>query len=182
MKSNISHKSEATKLKQRINDMLNHSLTLTQQQIDFLTSIKKSLPHGALTQKQMKALSHIINVKDICLDMMTIRAPINTTQNKTNKQTTDFKSKLLDAMSNRSQLLDTMTYEKYLQTATWRRLRKNALRRAGYKCAICGETKNLHVHHNCYPKRGMEKPHDLCVLCKRCHNLVHKMLDNKKTA
>lgn len=69
------------------------------------------------------------------------------------------------------------TYTDYLQTPHWLAVRESAIRRAGFKCSLCGESSkdiNLHVHHNSYEHVGAELPEDLCVLCSECHEKFHK--------
>lgn len=73
------------------------------------------------------------------------------------------------------QLLKTMPYHEYLQTQHWKNLRLTMLKKAGYKCSVCGERKPLHVHHNTYERRGEEKLSDLVVLCHDCHELYHEV-------
>lgn len=71
--------------------------------------------------------------------------------------------------------LRTMPYKEYLQTDHWQILRKTMLKRAGYKCSLCGESKPLHVHHNTYERRGCERISDLVVLCHECHEAFHEV-------
>jgi len=72
--------------------------------------------------------------------------------------------------------LKSMPYKEYLLTYHWRTMRSKALKRAHYKCQICGSTKQLNVHHNTYENRGEEKYEDLIVLCKDCHSKFHDKL------
>ncbi len=67
----------------------------------------------------------------------------------------------------------TMPYYDYLQTPEWQKTRNRALRRANYRCQVCNGNENLHVHHRTYVNRGNEKPEDLIVLCKDCHQIYH---------
>ena len=73
-------------------------------------------------------------------------------------------------------------YKKYLQSKHWKRTRRKALRRGGNKCALCGNTKELHVHHNNYKNLWHERKTDLIVLCSYHHAMVHNKLykNNKK--
>lgn len=73
------------------------------------------------------------------------------------------------------QKLKTMPYKEYLQTPHWQALRLSMLKRAAYKCSLCGESKPLHVHHNTYVRRGEEKLSDLIVLCHECHESFHEV-------
>lgn len=53
------------------------------------------------------------------------------------------------------------------------RLRKIALRRAGYRCERCGERGEFHIHHKTYERFGHELPSDVEVLCLACHGAQH---------
>ena len=43
------------------------------------------------------------------------------------------------------------------------------------KCIMCGETKNLTIHHKT-PKSqgGLDNKENKMTLCLKCHNFVHK--------
>jgi len=69
--------------------------------------------------------------------------------------------------------LRSMPYPEYLKTPHWQRLRKEALRRAAYRCQVCNRDRMLHVHHRTYERRGCELARDLIVLCDQCHALYH---------
>jgi 5-methylcytosine-specific restriction endonuclease McrA len=46
---------------------------------------------------------------------------------------------------------------------------------SGHRCQFCARRHVRHeVHHNCYDNYGDERPHDLVVLCERCHGLFHE--------
>ena len=65
-------------------------------------------------------------------------------------------------------------YSEYLKTKEWQQTRRRALKSAGYKCQLCGtDNVELHVHHKTYDNIGEEKPDDLIVLCKACHEKQH---------
>lgn len=61
-----------------------------------------------------------------------------------------------------------------MQSATWQRIRKATLKRAGYKCQYCGRRNCvLQVHHLTYERfGGKEKPRDLRVACEACHPIA----------
>lgn len=87
-------------------------------------------------------------------------------------------------------------YEAYRETAHWKAVRQKALRRAGYRCQLCGGRDTrwrkifglfwvrkrgpapiiLVVHHNTYANVGREKPEDLVVLDQPHHGLVHDLI------
>ncbi len=74
------------------------------------------------------------------------------------------------------QKLKAMPYREYLETDHWKSIRKLALRKAQYRCPICGKDKiQLHVHHNSYKHRGEEQNHlrDVIVICFKCHAKFH---------
>ena len=64
-------------------------------------------------------------------------------------------------------------YLTYLRSATWRRKRAAALKRAGFRCQVCNGSKRLDVHHRTYARLGNELVDDLEVLCRDCHNERH---------
>lgn len=64
-------------------------------------------------------------------------------------------------------------YKEYLKTDHWKITRAAALRRAGYKCEICGSSKELNVHHLTYKNIGNERPEELKVLCYYHHKMIH---------
>lgn len=72
--------------------------------------------------------------------------------------------------------LRTMPYREYLKTEHWHEVRRKALRRASYRCQMCGADKSLHVHHNTYKNRGHEEPSDVIALCADCHAKFHDKL------
>ena len=73
----------------------------------------------------------------------------------------------------RLEALRAMPYDEYLQTEHWQSVRKNALKRARYKCQACNSSGELHVHHKTYDHLGQEWPSDLLVVCADCHAKIH---------
>lgn len=71
-------------------------------------------------------------------------------------------------------------YKKYLLSPQWRARAKDAIERAGNRCQVCGNPLHLQVHHNTYRNLGNEKPEDLCVLCKECHELFHSVIADRR--
>lgn len=65
-------------------------------------------------------------------------------------------------------------YEAVMQSAGWRRRRSQAIRRAGRRCQECGARGPLDVHHTTYRNLGAERPWQLAVLCKTCHQAQHR--------
>ncbi|CAI3673487.1 5-methylcytosine-specific restriction enzyme A [Clostridium neonatale] len=75
-----------------------------------------------------------------------------------------------------------INYTKYLMSKHWKKTRAKAVKRADYKCQLCGTRKDtLNVHHNSYENLYHEKKSDLIVLCRRCHARHHnKPISNRK--
>jgi 5-methylcytosine-specific restriction endonuclease McrA len=74
-------------------------------------------------------------------------------------------------------------YDLYLHTPHWKHTSTKAIKRADYKCQVCGTRKyTLNVHHNCYYDNNSnsilywEKRTDLIVVCNRCHKVIHKYI------
>lgn len=72
--------------------------------------------------------------------------------------------------------LKNLPYKEYLQTDHWKNTRKKALYKANYRCQLCNDNKNLHVHHRTYENLGQETTQDLTVLCKPCHEKHHGII------
>lgn len=73
-------------------------------------------------------------------------------------------------------------YTEYLRTKHWKKTRLKAIKRADYKCQLCGTREySLNVHHNSYNNLYHEKKSDLIVLCRVCHARHHnKPISNRK--
>lgn len=57
------------------------------------------------------------------------------------------------------------------------KVRRAIYEREGYACALCGDPRNLHIHH-VVPRSvgGGNNPHNLIALCRYCHALAHGTL------
>lgn len=73
----------------------------------------------------------------------------------------------------RLQELRSMPYAEYLQTPEWKETRLRKMKRAKFRCQICGGQGILNVHHISYANRGCENDADLIVLCVECHSIYH---------
>ncbi len=71
-------------------------------------------------------------------------------------------------------------YDNYLRSEKWKTIRENLFKLRGKRCEDCHTTKNLHVHHLHYNTLTMERPEDLKILCKSCHDKEHRRLDGEK--
>lgn len=80
------------------------------------------------------------------------------------------------------EILGFSTYEEYLNSDVWKKIRKKVLKRNCYKCQACGSVNNLNVHHTRYGYKVLQsgKGGGLYVLCNRHHKKVHQLVrDNK---
>jgi HNH endonuclease len=71
-------------------------------------------------------------------------------------------------------------YEEYLKSSAWRQKRHWARLKARGKCQRCGELlveKEVHTHHLTYERVGHERPEDLQVICKACHEFIHGLIE-----
>jgi hypothetical protein len=67
-----------------------------------------------------------------------------------------------------------MKYNKYLKTSDWKtkRFKKLSIKR---RCAICGSSNKLEVHHLNYKNLIDVEQTDLRKLCHNCHFLAHRL-------
>jgi 5-methylcytosine-specific restriction endonuclease McrA len=79
----------------------------------------------------------------------------------------------------RTAQLRKMSFAEYRVQPEWKTRRAATLARAGYRCQVCGEHDvRLDVHHNTYERYGDEVTFDLVVLCDRCHELFHGIVED----
>lgn len=70
---------------------------------------------------------------------------------------------------------DRERYERHLESTTWDRVRREALKRAEYRCQICNRSVPLSGHHRSYDRLGTDKEIlDVLAICSACHDFVHK--------
>lgn len=72
--------------------------------------------------------------------------------------------------------LNFYSYQDYLNSPKWIEKRNKALVLGGFKCGKCGSEKSLQVHHLTYERIGHEAQGDLIVLCKKCHEGLHRII------
>lgn len=66
-------------------------------------------------------------------------------------------------------------YRKYIASDAWREKAEARKEFDGHKCALCGKTEGLqvhHIHYRTFMNENVEQ--DLITLCKDCHNDVHE--------
>jgi len=83
------------------------------------------------------------------------------------------------AQQARTAQLRKMSFAEYRLQPEWGVRRVQALTRARYRCQM-GSTHDapLDVHHNTYQNYGDERPEDLVVLCRSCHQNFHGVMED----
>ena len=81
--------------------------------------------------------------------------------------------KLPDRLDVGDRRVRSTVYTQTMESPAWRRRRALALRRSGHRCQRCGTAVQLDVHHVTYTRLGHERPGDLRVLCRSCHDREH---------
>ena len=62
-----------------------------------------------------------------------------------------------------------------LDAAQYDQLRKQILRRDGWRCQSCGSRQNLQVHHKqLRSQQGPDNDLNLIALCAECHEAQHR--------
>lgn len=65
----------------------------------------------------------------------------------------------------------------YLKSEEWKTLRLLKLVKAEFKCNLCKSTSFSHdAHHLVYKNLHDIDPRDLMILCRKCHEWVHRLL------
>ncbi len=61
-----------------------------------------------------------------------------------------------------------------LEQQDYQKLRKQVLRRDGWRCQLCGSNTNLEVHHKQFRSHlGGDQEVNLVTLCLDCHSSIH---------
>ena len=83
------------------------------------------------------------------------------------------------AQQARTAQLRKMPFAEYRKQPEWQVQRVQALTRARYRCQMCSShDATLDVHHNSYQNYGDERPEDLVVLCRSCHQKSHGVMED----
>ena len=68
-----------------------------------------------------------------------------------------------------------VNYYDYIHSAEWKEKADSAKARVGHRCQVCNKGKDqgaiLDAHHRTYVRLGHERPEDITVLCRDCHEL-----------
>lgn len=72
---------------------------------------------------------------------------------------------------------DNATYKAHMRSPEWRAFRREIVTARGGKCEICQAWGRLDVHHLTYERLGCERPEDVLVVCRECHEALHGRFD-----
>ena len=72
------------------------------------------------------------------------------------------------------------SYKTYITSEWWFKRRNRFFKDFGKKCAVCGKSKYVQLHHAYYGEYGKEKDEDLVPLCIEHHEELHSMLGKTK--
>jgi hypothetical protein len=63
-------------------------------------------------------------------------------------------------------------YYEYIKSHAWKAKAAAAKKAAGHRCQVCNRGNvQLDAHHRTYARLGNERPEDITVLCRDCHEL-----------
>jgi ribosomal protein S14 len=68
-----------------------------------------------------------------------------------------------------------VNYQKYIKSKEWKQKAEEAKTRAGNRCQGCNRPRSevqLEAHHRTYERIGRERPGDITVLCRDCHQSI----------
>jgi 5-methylcytosine-specific restriction endonuclease McrA len=64
-----------------------------------------------------------------------------------------------------------------LDPISYERLRRQILRRDGWRCQACGTMSNLEIHHQQFRSHsGHDSEDNLITLCANCHASLHRSI------
>lgn len=67
-----------------------------------------------------------------------------------------------------------LDYYEYIKSQEWKEKAEESKARAGNRCQVCNRSRaevQLDAHHRTYERLGNERPEDITVLCRECHQL-----------
>ena len=70
-----------------------------------------------------------------------------------------------------------VNYQKYIKSKAWKQKAEEAKTRAGNRCQACNRPRSevqLEAHHRTYERIGQERPGDITVLCRDCHQSIEE--------
>ena len=84
--------------------------------------------------------------------------------------------------------MQTEFYKKYMRSKEWEEKRQQRLEIDGHKCAMCDRPESkckggLQIHHVSYRHLGDEDVFtEIVARCPRCHRMIHKFYNRRRTA
>lgn len=95
----------------------------------------------------------------------------------------ELKTKVKEPKKSKKKKQKKQSYDEFLKSGYWRRVRNIVLKRDNNCCCKCGAKTNLHIHHTTYKHhmKEIDNLDDLVTLCKSCHNAVHGRINGKNT-
>lgn len=105
---------------------------------------------------------------------MTYRQALNERRMESIKR--DFQILAAGMTRSKEAALARIDYQDFLRSTYWGMVANYVRLLHGNRCDICHGADGLEVHHRTYDHRGAEYRylHDLAVLCRRCHRVIHK--------
>lgn len=73
------------------------------------------------------------------------------------------------------------SYEYYLMSEDFDKIRQAVFNRDGHKCVVCGKNENIEPHHLTYRNIYHEEFRDLITLCASCHSIFHAVDNRRKS-
>lgn len=86
----------------------------------------------------------------------------------------------------RAKKIPNMTYRLYMGSAYWKKRKQQYFSKHGKKCAVCGKTSGVTLHHKIYDAKlyGIEPDDHFVALCGQHHHEFHenhKLAQNMST-
>jgi hypothetical protein len=80
---------------------------------------------------------------------------------------------MADWLADRLAALGFESYDAYLASAHWRRVRRRIERAVPARCVVCGTTRRVELHHRHYFSLGNEGPDAVEWRCRKHHLQAH---------
>lgn len=71
-------------------------------------------------------------------------------------------------------------YKVYIASEHWVKRKDMYFRNVSRKCAVCGSSKYINLHHAYYGEYGNERDEDLVPLCREHHEMFHEQFGKTK--
>ena len=97
-------------------------------------------------------------------------------RNRINNQHRRDKKKRRRLRTQATKPLPPSKYRSYIHSKRWARKRRFYFSAFPKLCASCSSKDDLQLHHITYQRLGCERPEDLIMLCKECHEDFHEFI------